>query len=106
MATIRIAAPARATKGEVIELKAMIRHPMETGYRRDRYGEQIPRNILKRFECRYNGDVVFTAEFFPSVAADPFLTFFTTASESGTLEFRWTNLDEQVFAESVALEVM
>jgi sulfur-oxidizing protein SoxZ len=105
MNTIRIAAPDRARPGQVMELKAMIRHPMETGYRRDRYGEQIPRDILKRFECRYNGEVVFAAEFFPAVAADPFLTFYTTATESGTLEFRWFGQDGEVAAETIALEV-
>ena len=80
MATIRIAAPATARRGEVIELKAMIRHPMETGYRRDINGEQIPEDILDRFECRYNGEVVFAADFFRAVAADPFLAFYTTAT--------------------------
>lgn len=106
MSTIRIAVPAQAAAGEVIELKAMIRHPMETGYRRDRYGEQIPRDILKRFECVYDGEVVFAAEFFPAVAADPFLTFYTTATKTGTLEFRWINQQGEVFSDTVALEVV
>jgi sulfur-oxidizing protein SoxZ len=105
MSTIRIAAPTQASKGEVIELKALIRHPMESGYRRDRYGEQIPRNILKRFECRYNDVLVFAADFFPAVAADPFLTFYTTATESGTLEFRWVDQHGEVLAQHVRLEV-
>ena len=105
MSTIRVAAPKRASPGEVIELKAMIRHPMETGYRRDRYGKQIPRHILKRFECRYNGEVVFAADFFPAVAADPFLTFYTRATESGRLEFRWIDQEDAVFTETVSLEV-
>ena len=105
MSTIRIAAPAQAQAGEVIELKAMIRHPMETGYRRDLYGRPIPRDILKRFECRYNGELVFAAEFFPAVAADPFLTFYTTATESGLLEFSWVGQDGHRFSDSVALEV-
>lgn len=105
MTTIRIAAPGQASPGEVIELKAMIRHPMETGYRRDRYGEPIPRNILKRFECRYNGELVFAADFFPAVAADPFLTFYTQATDSGALEFRWIGQDGSVAVETVNLEV-
>ena len=106
MRPIRIAAPKSASAGEVIELKALIRHPMETGYRRDRYGEQIPRHILKRFECRYNGELVFAADFFPAVAADPFLVFHTVATESGVLEFRWVDQDGQSFAETVKLEVL
>lgn len=104
--TIRIKAPAQAARGEVIELKALIRHPMETGYRRDLYGKQIPENILDRFECRYNGETVFAAEFYRAVAADPFLTFYTVATETGTLEFRWVGQDERVYSETIELEVL
>lgn len=105
MTMIRIAAPQSARLGEVIELKAMIQHAMESGYRRDQYGRQIPRDILKHFECLYNGEVVFQAEFFPGVAANPFLSFYTTATRSGTLAFRWVDQRGQVFSESVQLEV-
>ena len=102
---IRIKAPTKATKGEIIELKAMIQHKMETGYRRDRYGRQIPKDILRRFECIYNDEVVFRAEFFPAVAANPILVFNTVAMESGSLVFKW--IDEagvEVF-DKVDLEV-
>ena len=102
---IRIAAPKRASAGEVIELKAMIQHAMETGYRRDQLGKQIPRFILERFECLYNGKLVFRAELFPAIAANPFLDFFIRATESGTLDFRWTDQDGQTFSERVTLEV-
>ena len=56
---IRISAPDKATAGEIIELKAMIQHPMETGYRRDSKGETIPRNIIKQFRCAYDGNIIF-----------------------------------------------
>ena len=71
MAMTRIAAPAQATAGEIIQLKVLIRHPMETGIGVI-YMASDPRDILKRFECRYNGETVFAAELFPAVAADPF----------------------------------
>ena len=83
----------------------MIQHKMETGYRRDRYGRQIPKDILRRFECIYNDEVVFRAEFFPAVAANPILVFNTVAMESGSLVFKW--IDEagvEVF-DKVDLEV-
>ena len=105
MAMTRIAAPAQATAGEIIQLKVLIRHPMETGYRRDLYGKQIPRDILKRFECRYNDETVFAAELFPAVAADPFLTFYTRATESGVLEFRWIDQNGNVTSETRQLDV-
>jgi sulfur-oxidizing protein SoxZ len=103
---IRIAAPNRASAGEVIELKAMIQHEMETGYRRDQFGRQIPRFILERFECLYNGKPVFRAELFPAIAANPFLNFFIRATESGTLDFRWTDQEGHTFSERVTLEVV
>lgn len=102
---IRIAAPQRAVRGEIIALKAMIQHDMESGYRRDEYGKQIPRFILERFECRYNDRVVFAARLFPAVAANPFLSFHTRATESGTLEFAWVDQDGRRFAQRVQLEV-
>ena len=103
--TLRIAVPEQARTGEVIEIKALIQHRMETGYRRDEYGQAIPRDILKHFECLYNGERVFHAEFFPAVAANPLLTFYTRATESGSLLFRWTDQHGRVYTRSAALEV-
>lgn len=103
--TIRISAPDTARKGDVIELKAMIQHPMETGYRSGSRGENIPRDIITRFECRYNGETVFAADFHPGIAANPFLTFYTKATESGTLAFEWTDQDGESWSESHEITV-
>lgn len=105
MNTIRIAAPKQARKGEVIELKAMIAHDMESGFRRDQFGRKVPRDILKHFECVYNGETVFAAEFFPAVAANPLLVFYITATDSGTLEFRWVDQQGKAVSDSVELLV-
>ncbi|MCG8442244.1 MAG: thiosulfate oxidation carrier complex protein SoxZ [Caulobacterales bacterium] len=105
MSGIRIAAPKTAKRGEVIELKALIRHAMESGFRRGSRGEEIPRDIITEFECLYNGERVFRADFFPAVAANPFLTFHTVAVESGTLEFRWTDQHGETWSDSVELAV-
>ena len=102
---IRISAPETALEGEVIELKAMIQHPMETGYRRDSKGEIIPRDIIKTFRCTYNGNVVFEAEFFPGVAANPFLTFHARANHTGPLEFSWTDQHGERWTEGRMLTV-
>ena len=102
---IRVAAPQQARRGEVIELKAVIQHDMESGYRRDEYGRQIPRLILVRFECLYNAEQVFRAEFHPAIAANPFLSFHTRAIASGTLEFIWVDQDGRRYARSVQLAV-
>lgn len=105
MSDIRIAAPQRAGPGEVVEIKTLIRHRMESGFRRDSRGQIVPRDILTRFSCRYLGREVFSAELFPAVAANPFLSFYLTATESGTLEFRWTDQHGNSFVDSREIEV-
>jgi sulfur-oxidizing protein SoxZ len=83
--------PPQAKRGEVIEIKTLISHPMETGYRHTMTGETIPRDIIHTLVCRYNGEEVFRADLHPAIAANPFITFFTVASESGTIELAWTD---------------
>jgi sulfur-oxidizing protein SoxZ len=82
--------PAKAKRGEIIAIKTLISHPMESGYRVGTNGNLIPRDIITRFLCRYNGDEVFRAELSPAIAANPFISFFTTATASGTFTFEWT----------------
>ncbi len=105
MAKVRIAVPETAQKGDVIEIKTLISHPMESGFRRGVFGEVIPRDILKEFKCTYNGIEIFRAEFFPAVTANPFLTFFTVAVETGDLEFTWTDQHGAVTSEKRSITV-
>jgi sulfur-oxidizing protein SoxZ len=102
---IRISAPDKATAGEIIELKAMIQHPMETGYRRDSKGEIIPRNIIKQFRCTYDGNIIFEGEFFPGIAANPFLTFHAPATRTAMIEFSWTDQHGERWSEERLLTV-
>jgi sulfur-oxidizing protein SoxZ len=90
MASALINVPPRARRGDVIEIKTLISHVMETGYRRTQLGAAIPRDIVRRFVCTYNGTEVFSADLHPAIAANPFIAFSTVAVESGTLTFTWT----------------
>ena len=90
MARALIHMPAAAKRGEVIEIRALIGHPMETGYRPGAGGEVLPRDIVRRFACAYNGEEVFAAELSPALSANPFLSFTAVAEESGSLTFTWT----------------
>jgi sulfur-oxidizing protein SoxZ len=81
--------PPKAKRGDVIEIKTLMSHIMETGYRRTAAGAIVPRDIITSFSCRYNGEEIFRADLFPAVAANPFISFFTVAAESGTFEFEW-----------------
>ena len=82
--------PPKAKRGDVIEIKTLMSHIMETGYRHTADGGIVPRDIITGFICRYNGSEIFRAELFPAIAANPFLAFFTIATESGTFDFEWS----------------
>jgi len=97
--------PARARRGEVIEIKALVSHAMETGYRRTQLGAAIPRDIITRFACTYNGTEIFRAELHPAIAANPFFAFSTVATESGTIAFHWSGDNGFSVAASAAITV-
>ena len=90
MASALINVPKNAKRGDVIEIKTLMSHIMETGYRHTAEGEMVPRDIITSFACRYNGTEIFRADLFPAISANPFITFFTVATESGKFEFEWT----------------
>ena len=104
MASALINVPAKAKRGEIIEIKTLMSHIMETGYRRTAAGDVVPRDIITSFTCRYNGVEVFRADLFPAIAANPFITFFTVATESGKFDFDWVG--DEGFAESASASIV
>ena len=105
MARALIHMPSTARQGEIIEIRALIAHPMETGYRPGADGKIIPRDIIRRFTCRCNGEQVFAAELHQAISANPYLGFFTIATESGTLEFSWEGDNGFAQTEKMAITV-
>jgi len=105
MARALINVPKRAKRGQVIEIKALISHIMETGFRHDTEGRVIPRDILHTFVCAYNGQEVFRAELYPAIAVNPFLSFFTVATETGVIALSWTGDDGQTQTELATISV-
>ena len=103
MAAALINVPARAKRGDIIEIKTLMSHIMETGYRRTAAGDLVPRNIVTSFTCRYNGKEIFRADLFPAVAANPFLSFFTVAQDSGKFEFEW--IGDRGFSETASASI-
>jgi len=106
MARALVTVPARAKRGEIIEVKTLVAHTMETGFRRTHLGVPVPRDIIRQFACIYNGVEVFSAELHPAISANPYLAFTTVAVESGTLTFTWTGDNGYAHTESVAIEVV
>jgi len=90
MARTLVNVPAKAKRGEIVEIKTLIQHEMETGYRVGSNGNVLPRDVITYFVCKYNGEDIFRAQLFPAIAANPFFTFSTIATESGTITFEWT----------------
>ena len=106
MTRVIVNVPATARRGEVIEIRTLAGHDMETGFRRTQTGELVPRDIITRFACSYNGVEVFRADLHPAIAANPLVTFTTIATDSGTLEFRWTGDNGFVATQTAAISVV
>ncbi len=98
--------PKQAKAGEIIEVKTLISHPMETGLRKMPEGMPFPRKIINRFECRYLDQTVFLGELHPSVSANPYIAFLVRAVRSGKLEFAWTDDDGNVIRAEADLVVI
>lgn len=92
----RLKLPAEAKKGEIIEIKTLMPHIMESGQRKDKDGKPIPRKIINKFTAEFNGKSVFTANMEPAIAANPYMQFFAKVEESGTFKFTWIDDDGTV----------
>ena len=103
MTAALINVPKKARKGDVIEIKTLMSHIMETGYRRTTSGKVIPRDIITSFTCRFEGEEIFRADFFPATAANPFLSFYTTATKSGKFDFEW--IGDNGFSEAASARI-
>jgi sulfur-oxidizing protein SoxZ len=95
--TPRIRMPSQAKAGQVIEVKTLISHEMETGQRKDADGKTIPRKIIKAFTATFNGKEIFRSDWHPSVSANPYLAFLVKVPEAGTFEFAWFDDDGSVY---------
>jgi sulfur-oxidizing protein SoxZ len=95
--TPRVRMPAQAKAGDVIEVKTLISHEMETGQRKDAEGKPIPRKIIKAFTAKFNGKEIFRSDWHPAVSANPYLAFLVRVPESGTFEFTWLDDDGSVY---------
>ena len=93
----RVRVPAQAKAGEMIEIKTLISHEMESGQRRDSGGKPIPRKIINKFTCTFNGQPVFACDMAPAIFANPYLEFTAKVMESGTFTFTWVDDDGSVY---------
>jgi sulfur-oxidizing protein SoxZ len=104
--TARIRVPKQAKKGEVVEIRALLEHPSESGWRRDDEGKVYPRNIVTSFLCTYGGEAVIKGDLRRGVSRNPYFSFWLRAHETGELVFRWEDESGKVFVEKATLEVV
>ena len=97
--------PASAPRGAIIDIRALIQHPMETGFRPLPNGGMVPRLIINRFECIYDGETVFAADLHPAISANPYIAFKTVATRSGDLLFRWIDDRGEIREERATIAV-
>jgi sulfur-oxidizing protein SoxZ len=103
--TTRIVCPERATPGQVITIKTLIQHPMETGFRRNDTGGAIPRDIIEHMVVTYDGVEIFRARLYTGIAANPYFQFTTTATATGRLAFTWTDMAGNTTTETRTMTV-
>lgn len=96
MAKARVKAPKSAAKGDVVEIKTLISHKMESGQRKDKNGDVIPRMIINSFSAKFNGQEFFGVDIDPAISANPFIQFTMKAEESGEFEFTWVDDENEV----------
>ena len=102
----RVRVPKKAKKGEIITIKSLISHKMETGRRKDKKtGELVPRKIINKFQCNFNGKQIFASDWHPAVSANPFMAFNYKVEESGEFEFIWTDDDGSTYSKKAKLTV-
>ena len=93
----RVKVPKSASAGEVVTIKTLISHPMESGQRKDKDGTLIPRRIINSFKCEFNGQPVFSCDIDPAISANPYFEFSARVEESGTFKFTWVDDDGTVY---------
>ena len=101
----RITMPAEAKAGEIVEIRVLVRHPMDRGGQVDAEGRIVPRKILNRLTVTYAGDQVFRFDMHTGVAANPFVSLTTRAIATGDLVFEWREDGGAVFTRTARLVV-
>ncbi|ORE99208.1 thiosulfate oxidation carrier complex protein SoxZ [Aurantimonas sp. 22II-16-19i] len=101
----RVKVPKKASAGEIITIKTLISHDMESGQRKDKDGNLVPRQIINKFTCEFNGTKVFECDLDPAVAANPYFEFNAKVPESGTFKFTWVDDDGSTYTDEQTITV-
>ncbi|WP_170607561.1 thiosulfate oxidation carrier complex protein SoxZ [Ruegeria arenilitoris] len=101
----RVKVPKTAAAGETITIKTLISHKMESGQRKDKEGNVIPRSIINRFTCEFNGELVVDVTMEPAISTNPYFQFDATVPEAGEFVFTWYDDDGSVYDTKKSIEI-
>lgn len=101
----RVKVPRSAAAGETVTLKTLISHPMESGQRKDSDGNKIPRSIINRFTCEFNGNTVVDVTLEPAISTNPYFQFDAVVDAAGEFKFTWYDDDGSVYEETKSIKI-
>ena len=102
----RVKAPKKASKGDILTIKTLISHKMETGLRKNKKtGKIIPRQIINKFVAQFNGADIFSVDLDPAISANPYFQFKMKAEESGEFAFMWIDDNGETYTKKSKLKV-
>ncbi len=105
MAKPRVKIPKKVEKGVPFEVKSLVSHKMESGQRKDKEGNPIPRMIINKFVATFNGNEVFSADWHGAISANPYMAFWMKADESGELTLSWTDDNGDTITKTAEIKV-
>jgi sulfur-oxidizing protein SoxZ len=91
MNLIRMQWPERITAGEVVKVRLLVQHPMDTGYLQDLLGKLVPRNVIRLLTCTLGPQEVFRVEPSSGIAANPLFEFFVRATDTAEMRVEWVD---------------
>ncbi len=101
----RVKVPRKAAAGDVITIKTLISHKMESGQRKDKDGNVIPRSIIHTFTCKFNGELVMSADLHGAISTNPYFQFEAKVPEAGDFTFEWLDDDGSVYTDQKSIAI-
>jgi sulfur-oxidizing protein SoxZ len=84
-------------QGGLVTVKALVKHPMETGQRKDKNGNKIPEHFIQQITAKANGEVIMEAQWSPAVSKNPYLAFQYDGKKGDTIEIAMVDNEGKTF---------
>jgi len=84
-------------QGGLVTVKALVKHPMETGQRKDKSGNKIPEHFIQQITAKANGEVIMEAQWSPAVSKNPYLAFQYDGKKGDTIEIAMIDNEGKTF---------